>query len=129
MNKHRVISMAVILTMIAMMLAPGSALAASSSISASKTTAAPGEQVTITISLSLEDNISTCGGEISSGGLEVVSQSASGFGSMSVRTSASGFAGANLGSSGTTGGSGTYTVRVPSNASDGAEYTLSLIHI
>ena len=131
MNKHRVVSMAIVFAMIAMMLAPGAALAASSSISASKTTAAPGEQVTVTISLSLDDNIQSCGGDISSGGLEIVSQSASGFGKMSATASTSGFAGINMGKNddgitvGTSGGSISYVVRVPSNASDGAEYTFS----
>ena len=125
MNKHRVVSMAIVFAMIAMMLAPGAALASSYSISASKTTAAPGEQVTITISLSLDDNIQSCGGEVSSGGLEIVSHSASGFGSMGVRTSASAFVGANITGTGTSGGSVSYVVRVPSTASDGAEYTFT----
>ena len=125
MNKHRVVSMAIVFAMIAMMLAPGSALASASMSVSAPASAAPGDTVTVTASISLSGDtfkgVST--NSVSLGGLEFVSASVSGFGGQ-VDARASGFM--VYGGEFTSGGTYSCTVRIPMSAQPGSSYTFSV---
>ncbi len=125
MNKHRVVSMAIVFAMIAMMLAPGAALASASMSVSAPASAAPGDTVTVTASISLSGDtfkgVST--NSVSLGGLEFVSASVSGFGGQ-VDARASGFM--VYGGEFTSGGTYSCTVRIPMSAQPGSSYTFSV---
>lgn len=125
MNKHRVVSMAIVFAMIAMMLAPGAALASASMSVSAPASAAPGDTVTVTASISLSGDtfkgVST--NSVSLGGLEFVSASVSGFGGQ-VDARASGFM--VYGGEFTSGGTYSCTVRIPTSAQPGSSYTFSV---
>ena len=125
MNKHRVISMAVILTMIAMMLAPGSALASASMSVSAPATAAPGDTVTVTARISLGSDTyqGVSSNSVNLDGLEFVSASLS-FSGGYIEASNTGFVAAG----GTYSSSGTYscTVRIPMTAQNGDTFTVSI---
>ena len=117
--------MAVIFAMIAMMLAPGAALASASMSVSAPASAAPGDTVTVTASISLSGDtfkgVST--NSVSLGGLEFVSASVSGFGGQ-VDARASGFM--VYGGEFTSGGTYSCTVRIPMSAQPGSSYTFSV---
>ena len=125
MNKHRVVSMAIVFAMIAMMLAPGAALASASMSVSAPASAAPGDTVTVTASISLSGDtfkgVST--NSVSLGGLEFVSASISGFGGQA-DARASGFM--VYGGEFTSGGTYSCTVRIPTSAQPGSSYTFSI---
>ena len=117
--------MAIVFAMIAMMLAPGSALASASMSVSAPASAAPGDTVTVTASISLSGDtfkgVST--NSVSLGGLEFVSASVSGFGGQ-VDARASGFM--VYGGEFTSGGTYSCTVRIPMSAQPGSSYTFSV---
>ena len=117
--------MAIVFAMIAMMLAPGAALASASMSVSAPASAAPGDTVTVTASISLSGDtfkgVST--NSVSLGGLEFVSASVSGFGGQ-VDARASGFM--VYGGEFTSGGTYSCTVRIPMSAQPGSSYTFSV---
>lgn len=117
--------MAIVFAMIAMMLAPGAALASASMSVSAPASAAPGDTVTVTASISLSGDtfkgVST--NSVSLGGLEFVSASVSGFGGQ-VDARASGFM--VYGGEFTSGGTYSCTVRIPTSAQPGSSYTFSV---
>ena len=125
MNKHRVVSMAIVFAMIAMMLAPGAALASASMSVSAPATAAPGQTVTVTARISLGSDTyqGVSSNSVSLGGLEFVSASLS-FSGGFVEASSSGFVAAG----GTYSSSGTYscTVRIPMTAQNGDTFTFGI---
>ena len=125
MNKHRVVSMAIVFAMIAMMLVPGAALASASMSVSAPATAAPGQTVTVTARISLGSDTyqGVSSNSVSLGGLEFVSASLS-FSGGFVEASSSGFVAAG----GTYSSSGTYscTVRIPMTAQNGDTFTFGI---
>lgn len=125
MNKHRVVSIAIVFAMIAMMLAPGAALASASMSVSAPATAAPGQTVTVTARISLGSDTyqGVSSNSVSLGGLEFVSASLS-FSGGFVEASSSGFVAAG----GTYSSSGTYscTVRIPMTAQNGDTFTFGI---
>ena len=117
--------MAIVFAMIAMMLAPGAALASASMSVSAPATAAPGQTVTVTARISLGSDTyqGVSSNSVSLGGLEFVSASLS-FSGGFVEASSSGFVAAG----GTYSSSGTYscTVRIPMTAQNGDTFTFGI---